>query len=169
MPQAVLDQRVRASQPGRRARSERMDPRFVERVSAQCDFCGDDDGGLRCLKVGFVFGWCSSGSEGRRVAVGRMDPRSVERVSAQCDICGDDDRGEPQAGDIRPKRGTPCHPPPQEKSSSSGLTRGTSGVDAASSSRQARPSESARATRKVRANGSPLCGASVRPARLLRG
>ena len=71
---------------------------------------------------------------------------------------------------LRRGRRTGCfHWPTQRSSSSLGLTRGSSAVDAASSSRQARPTEPVGATRQVIANGSPFYGVSLRSVRLLRG
>ncbi len=85
LPQAVLVQRIRATQLGRRAESCRMDPRFIEWVSAQCDFCGDDDGGSGAwgwmpLHGGLVSAWCwraRSGQDARdpRQAAGRSPSR----------------------------------------------------------------------------------------------
>ena len=68
----------------------------------------------------------------------------------------------------RPRAGG-FHRPTPRPSSSLGFTRGSSGVDAASSPREARPTEPVGATRQVIANGSPLCGVRLRPMRLLRG
>ena len=197
-------QRAFPSQLGRRAVVGRMDPRFLEWVSAQCDFCGDDgDGsgaGARCASrrpgVGVVLARTERARCPRSQAGGpRRSPSqlawsatpirqrwtsttvrgSVGASPSRSDHCNSTVRWKCSPGSISERTAaipqahpwlTPAHP---QIIVILGLDPRIQAQSTASSFRQARPTGSAGATRRVPVNRSPLCGVSVRPSRLLKG